>query len=73
MPKVLRPGNTAPQGPPPAGMQATCPQCGARLETTANEPTARGGVLEDGPMTVPGWYIDCPEPECGYNVFFRRP
>lgn len=72
MPKVIKPGATAPQGPPPAGLVATCDACGATLETTSDEPNARPIILEDGPTKKPGWYIACPA--CYYiKVFFEQP
>jgi hypothetical protein len=72
MPQVIRPGNVAPQGPPPAGLTAICPQCGAELRTTDSEPDAVGTVFEDHQTRTPGWNIPCPG--CKYEkVFFRRP
>ncbi len=69
MPQVIRSGKTKPKNPPPAGLEESCPQCGAILKTTSNEPDAVATSEEDHQITIPGWKIPCPE--CSYKVFFK--
>ncbi len=65
----------APEGKPPAGLEAPCVHCVRLVITTDNEPDARGTINILGPAgaekLVPGWYVPCPN--CGENVFFRKP
>lgn len=68
MPKVIIHGSQVPESIP-AGLQITCPNCGAEFVTEDYEPAACIDHIEDFQTTIPGWRLPCPE--CGYQVFVR--
>lgn len=72
MPKLVNEGNRAPLGKPPASLKFKCTACGAELETTDDEPTAKATVFEpDRPVPRPGWNIECPH--CHSMAFVDSP
>lgn len=77
MAKVIKHGDSDPNEPIPAGLNAKCGHCGCEFITDENDQqfaAAHSGEerFEDPQKTKPvtGWYMNCPE--CMLSVYIKR-